>query len=1075
MMVVRKSSSLDDEMLRSRMVERLMARIASTHFHGVGSLLLGSARALVVCLSMLSSARAQSIDFQRDVRPILAEHCFHCHGPDDAKREAGLRLDLREAATAKLESDATAVVAGKPELSELVRRIRSTDADSVMPPPSTKKTLDPKQIKILEQWIAEGAPYAGHWAFRAPTKCDLPKIENGTAATNAIDALVAERLRSEGLVPAPPADAAALCRRLHLDLIGLPPSPQEVDDFVAAFGRGGDQAVDDLVKKLLASPRYGEHWARPWLDAARYADSNGFEKDLPREQWSWRDWVVDALNRDLPYNQFLIEQIAGDLLSDATQSQIVATGFLRNGMINEEGAIVPEQFRLEALFDRMDCLGKAVLGLSLQCCQCHSHKFDPISQTEYFGIFAYLNDAADAQSWVYTTEQLQKIEKLRHDIHAVEKKLQAARPEWRAELAAWEAQTRAQQVEWTPLKAVELGSTGGLNHPTQEVDLSVMTLGHPTTKGDIYLIAEPPLNGVTGLQLEALTHADLPFGGPGRSRYGTWAVSELEVSVKEPDQAEWTRLPLAVATADFEEPAAPLEEEWKAAFDPEHRRTRGPVAFIIDGDNNTGWRADRGIGRRNQEGVAVVRFEKPLDFPRGTQLKILLRMDHGDSGNGRGSVQLGRCRLSTTTAPQPRALPVDYRAVLALSERTEQRSEAQQSAIFTAWRTSRADCKSFNEEIDAIWKSHPKAGTSVLHLAGRDPLFARQTYLLDRGVWDRPKQEIAPHVPAALHPLPAGPPTDRLTFAKWLADPRSPLTARVAVNRVWQNVFGMGLVETSEDFGTRTPEPEYRKLLDWLAVDFVEHGWSQKELLRTIVRSRTYRQSSRAAASLVQNDPQNRLLARGPRYRADAEVVRDIALSAAGLIHHRLGGASIFPPVPESVLEYNYFKPTYWQPPTDAERYRRSVYVFRKRSMPDPVLSSFDAPNGDAACARRLRSNTPLSALTGLNETTFVEAAQALALRVLNESPPDDAARIDYAFRCCTGRAPSAAERGVILARLTADYGRLRNRELKANDIAFSPLTKLAALPSDATPNDVAAWTLTARVLLNLDETITKN
>jgi hypothetical protein len=1034
---------------------------------------------LIVSCAVAASAthaRAAKIDFDRDVLPILAEHCFHCHGPDATTRQAGLRLDVESGATARLESGDVAIVAGKPALSQLVQRIKSGDEDLVMPPPSTKKTLTAQQIQTLEQWIAEGANYSTHWAFSAPRKASLPPIAGADAkATNPIDAFVADRLQREGLEPTPLAEPEILCRRLHLDLIGLPPSPQQIDEFMSAWKADPERAYDALVERLLKSPHYGERWARPWLDAARYADSNGFEKDLPREQWAWRDWVIDALNRDVPYDQFLVEQIAGDLLPGATQSQIVATGFLRNGMINEEGAIVPEQFRLEGLFDRMDCVGKAVLGLSLQCCQCHSHKFDPITQTEYYGLFAYLNDASDAQAWVYTAEQLKNLAKIKTDIAAVEKKLQVARPKWQDELTQWEDEQRKQALAWTPLKAVELGSTGGLNHPTQESDLSVMTLGHPTTKGDIYLIAEPELQGVTGLRLEALTHADLPFGGPGRSRYGTWAVSELEVSVKAPDDKEWKRLPLVNATADFAEPAAPLEEEWKASFDPEHRRTRGPVSMMIDGDNNTGFRADRGLGRRNQEGVAVVQFEKPLDYPAGTQLKVLLRMDHGDSNNGRGSTQLGRCRLSTTTAANPRALPVDYRAILALDVPAERRTEDQTAAVFAAWRKSRADCKKFNDEIEKIWKSYPKADTSVLCLAPRDPVFERPTRLLDRGVWDRPKQEVKPHVPAALHPLPKGAPTNRLALARWLSDRNSPLTARVAVNRVWQTLFGTGLVETSEDFGTRAPRPEYLEMLDWLAVDFLDRGWRQKDLLRTIVHSKTYRQSSQAAPSLVQRDPQNRLLARGPRFRADAEMVRDVALAAAGLLHEPIGGPTIFPPVPDSVLEYNYFKPTYWQPPTDATRYRRSLYVFRKRSMPDPVLTAFDAPNGDFACARRLRSNTPLSALTGLNETTFVEAAQSLALRVLNEAPAEQAERIDYAFRCCTGRRPTQSERDAILTKLTTDYARLRKRELKANDIAFSALTKVSNLPADATPNDVAAWTLVARVLLNLDETMTKN
>ncbi len=1022
-----------------------------------------------------TQASAAPLDFARDVRPILAEHCFQCHGPDPKGREAGLRLDVREGATAKLPSNAVAITPAQPAASELLKRITSHDRDAIMPPPSVKKPLSPRQVKLLEQWISEGAPYTGHWAFTAPIKQPLPQASSAPlTASQAIDAYVADRLRREGLKLSAPASAETLCRRLYLDLIGLPPSPKDIDDFMAAASINRTAAIAALVDRLLASERYGEKWARTWLDVARYADSNGYEKDLPREQWAWRDWVIRAINRDLPYDQFLVEQIAGDLLPNVTQDQLVATGFLRNGMLNEEGAIVPEQFRLDGMFDRMDCIGKAVLGLSLQCAQCHSHKFDPITQDEYYGMFAYLNDTCEAQSWVYTQPQLDQIAKIRADIQAVEKRLQTARPKWRDELAAWEADVQKQLVDWAPVLATDLGSTGGLNHPTQLPDRSVMTLGHPTTRGDIYLIAEPELKGVTGLRLEALTHGDLPFNGPGRSRYGTWALTEMEVTVKQPGRAEWQKLKLVEATADFAESAASLEEEWKAGHDPENKRTRGPASFLIDGSNLTAWRADRGIARRNQPSVAIVQFEKPLEVPAGTQLKVLLRFDHGDSSNGRGSTQLGRCRVSTTKATSPKALPIDYAAVLALSVPAEKRTAEHNEAIFTAWRASRADCQKFNDEIDALWKTYPKADTSVMHLKERNADSSRSTHVLDRGIWDRPKHEVQPHVPASLHSRPEGA-NNRLTFARWLSDKRSPLTARVAVNRVWQSLFGVGLLETAEDFGTRSPEPEYLEILDDLAVDFMEHSWSQKQLLRAIVLSQTYQQSSHASSEMLQRDPQNRWLARGPRFRAEAEVVRDIVLTASGLLHQQLGGPSIFPPVPESMLEYNYFKPTYWQPPTDVQRYRRSLYVFRKRSMPDPVMSAFDAPNGDFACARRLRSNTPLSALTGLNATVFVEAAQALALRVLNEPLRDDNDKINFAFRLCVGRPPQPAEHDAIRAQLKAQYQRLRGRELKANDIAFSTLTKVTDLPADATPNDIAAWTLLARVLLNLDETITKN
>lgn len=1027
--------------------------------------------AIPALLTAFAPGAIAAVDFARDVQPILAENCYHCHGPDDKDRKAKLRLDTLEGALKGGRSGLPAIVANKPKDSDLIDRILSTDEEEMMPPPKENKQLTAAQIDTLRQWIAEGATYAPHWAFAAPTKPAVP----GDAAARAIDALVATKLPSAGLKPSPPADAAMLCRRLHLDLTGLPPSPTEVDAFVSAAAKDRAAAIDALIVKLQASERYGEKWARVWLDAARYSDSNGYEKDLPREQWAWRDWVIRALNRDLPYDQFLVEQIAGDLLPNRTQDQIVATGFLRNGMVNEEGAIIPEQFRLEGLFDRLDCLGKATLGLTLQCAQCHTHKFDPITHDDYFGVFAFLNNSYEAQSWVYTADQQTQITKLLKDLRAVDERLKKTEPKWSERLAAWEEQLRAQRIAWTPLVATELGSTSGLNHPVQLPDRSILTEGHPSTKGDIYVIVAPELTGATGLRLEALCHDDLPFGGPGRSLYGTWSISELEITSQLPEATTWEKVALKNATADFSEPNRGLEREWDAAFDKEQRRTLGPVSYLIDGNNDTAWRSDRGPGRRNTESVAVVQFDQPLQFPAGTKLRLILRYHHSGDDNGRHNCMLGRCRVSLTTATDPKAAPVDYAAMLALDTPAEQRTPTQQNAIFSAWRSAHPEFKKFESDAAALWKKYPAAATSVLHLAERKAADARITRLLDRGTWDKPLQPVAPHVPAALHPLPADAPGNRLALARWIADRRSPLTARVAVNRIWQSLFGTGLVETAEDFGTRTPIPLHAELLDWLAVDFMEHGWSQKHLVRTILTSRTYQQSSRATAAQLERDSRNQYLARGPRFRADAEVVRDIALSAAGLLSPKLGGPSVFPPVPENVLAYNYSKVTYWDVPKNEDRYRRSLYVFRKRSMPDPMLSAFDAPNGDFACVRRVRSNTPLAALTGLNETILVEAAQALALRIWREGGATDAERIAYAYRLCTSRAPRDAEVQSVQQLLASTRDRLRHGELKASDIAFSELTRATDLPADAAPTDLAAWTIASRVLLNLDETLSKN
>ncbi len=993
-------------------------------------------------LCVTSGSVVAAPDYQRDVQPIFAEHCAQCHGVDASQRKSSLRLDDRTSVLKGGESGTAAIVPGKPEQSELFRRIASTDADVVMPPPDHKKPLSTKQIETLRQWIADGAQYETHWAFTPPRKT----APANTMATHPVDALVLTRLKEHGRTHSPQAHSAALCRRLYLDLIGLPPSPQELADFE-------QHGYEATVDKLLQREQFGEKWARHWLDVARYSDTNGYEKDLPREQWKWRDWVVDALNHDVPYDQFLIEQLAGDLVPAATQSQIIATGFLRNSMINEEGAIIPEQFRMAELFDRMDCLGKAVFGLTIQCAQCHTHKFDPLTHDEYYGLFAFFNSAYEAQSWVYTAEQERQIAEIQAKIRAAEDRLRAMRPQYAQEFVAWQEALLQKQPRWETLIATELGTISGLNHPTQEADGSLLMKGH--SSNDVFLICAPMLDGVTGLRLEALNHDDLPHRGPGRSRLGTWAINELEVFIKKPDGKDWEKQKLVNASADFSEPDKKQ---------PDSKKASGPVGYLIDGTDETIWTADRGIGRRNQPSVAVVQFEQPVTLPAGTQLKVVWRM--GD--------MLGCCRFSITREPTPAAPPANHAAVLAVQTPEGSRSAVQNSALFAAWRNSLAEIKPINDEIDALWNSFPQAATSILHFVEQAPQQRRPTQVLDRGEWDRPTRVVEPHTPAMFHSFPEHLPRNRLGFAQWVADPRSPLTARVAVNRIWQAMFGMGLVETAEDFGTRAPLPEYRDLLDWLAVDMMEHGWSQKHVIRTIVTSATYRQSSHADAGLLEQDPRNVWLARGPRFRAEAEVVRDIALSVSGLLTQQTGGPSIIPPVPQNVLDYNFTYPGYWKPAEGAQRYRRALYVFRKRSMPDPVLTTLDAPNSDFACARRVRSNTPLAALTGLNEPIFVEAARALALRVLREGGTDDGQRADYAFFLCTSRKPVESERVAVLALLKSRRQRLADGWLNPREIVTGDAARLPELPAGTNPQDAAAWTMAARVLLNLDETISK-
>lgn len=988
------------------------------------------------------AARAQQIDFQRDIQPILAEKCLHCHGVDEATREAGLRLDDRDAALAGGDSGG-AIVPGKASESLLIARVTSTDPDMVMPPPKEQKKLARAEQQLLKDWIDQGARFAPHWAFTPPAKAPLP----ASCTDQPVDAWILKGWKEQQLTGSRPASPEVLCRRLYLDLIGLPPTPAEVEE----YQRVGHATTVDA---LLASPRYGEKWARHWLDVARYSDTNGYEKDLQREQWIWRDWVIKALNNDMPYDRFIVEQIAGDLLPGATQDQVIASGFLRNSMINEEGAIVPEQFRMVEMFDRVDCIGKAVLGLTTQCAQCHSHKFDPLTQTEYYGMFAFLNNSYEAQSWVYSPEQQRLIDQLQASIDQQVDQAKKQVPDWQTAMQQWAEQLKAAQPDWQAIEFTEMASNSGLNHPTQLNDSSVLMLGH--VSGDVFLIGSPELNGATGLRLEALTHGDLPFRGPGRSKLGTWSINELEVLIKTPESKEWQKLKLVGASADFSEPEV---------ADKDNKRRSGPVAFLIDGSDTTAWQGDRGPGVRNQAGVAVVQFEKPLEAPAGTQLKIAMRT--GD--------MLGCGRFSLTRSPAPTAPPTAHAAVLALERPEAERTEAEQKAILFAWMASREDLKAQTAEMAAQWARTPNGYTSVLHMLERTGNAQRPTHRLDRGAWDQPLEEVTAHTPSIFHPLDESLPRNRLGFAKWLVDRRSPLAARVAVNRIWQAIFGEGLVETAEDFGTRAPLPEHPELLDWLAVEMMEHGWSQKHIVTLIVNSETYKQDSRITPEALEKDPRNRYLARGPRFRADAEVIRDIAMSVSGLITHKLGGPSVIPPVPQNVLDYNYTYPSYWKPATGPERYRRTLYGFRKRSMPDPVMSNFDAPNGDLACARRVRSNTPLAALTGLNEPIFYECAQAFARRILREGGSDDRSRADFAFELCTNRQPQLQERDELLKLLQSRRERLADGWLNPREIATGDPAKLPELPSGATPQDAAAWTLVARVLLNLDETMTKN
>src|SRR5262245_701105 len=767
--------------------------------------------ALLCAWAVPAGRAAERIDFQRDIRPILADNCFKCHGPDDKARKAKLRLDLRATALEGGRSGAAAFVPGKPDASEMIRRISSTEETEVMPPPSTGKKLSAKQLQLLRNWIADGATYQVHWAYVPPRRPALPTVKDTVWSRNPIDRFVLARQEREGLHPSPPADRESLIRRLNLDLLGLPPTPAEVDAFLA--DRSPD-AYEKLVDRLLSSPHYGERWGRHWLDAARYADSDGYEKDKPRTAWMYRDWVVSALNRDLPYDRFIIEQIAGDLLPNtspererrdapalalgarAGQDQRVATGFLRNSMINEEGGIDPEQFRMEAMFDRMDALGKGVLGLTLACAQCHSHKFDPITQEDYYRLFAYLNDTHEANIAVYSLAEQRKRGEVLRGIRDIEERLKHRTPDREKRLVQWEERTRKDEIAWQVVKVENAGDNS--QRYVYHDDGSQTAGGYAPTKWTSQFAGRTDAKKITGFRLELLTDPDLPLGGPGRSPLGLMALTEFTVEVADPRKPnEKKRVKLVSATADFGNEEKPLEP----MFDDRagKQRVTGPVSYAIDGNDLTAWGIDAGPGRRNVDRKAVFVPDKPLEMPNGAILTFSLKQMHGGwNSDDNQNNNLGRFRFSVTAADRPVAdpLPRVVRNLLAVPH--ERRTPAQNAAVFSYWRTTVAEWKEDNAKIEALWKQHP-AGASQLTLMARER--PRTTFLLTRGDFLKPSRPVTPGVPAALNPLPPGAETNRLGLARWLVDRQSPTTARAIVNRVWQAYFGTGLVATSEDLG----------------------------------------------------------------------------------------------------------------------------------------------------------------------------------------------------------------------------------------------------------------------------------
>ncbi len=1011
-----------------------------------------------------ATLHAEDVSYNRDIRPILSENCFSCHGPDKHARKADRRLDTAAGATALLEG-IRAIAPGDLSRSDAVERIESHDPDEQMPPPKSDKKLQPAQIALLKKWIAQGAKYEPHWSFIAPRRPSSPSLQDAKLIIqNPLDAFILARLEKAGLKPSPEADKSTLIRRVTYDLTGLPPTPAEIDAFLA------DQAPDAyarLVERLLASPRYGEKMAVHWLDLARYADTHGYHLDAGRDMWKWREWVIEAFNKNLPYDQFILWQLAGDLLPNATAEQKVATGFCRNNMVNFEGGAIAEEYLTNYVFDRVNTFGTAFLGLTVNCTQCHDHKFDPLTQKEYYQFYAYFNavpenglDGSKGNAAplleLPTPEQQTKLSALRAKGADTEKLVAELTKRVDLEQAAWEKTAAVPTPrDWTVLAPAQAKSLSGAKLAVQP-DQSILASGVNTGTDHYEIAARTDRTGVTALRLEALTDPSLSGGGPGRSGNGNFVLTGIDLeaqSVADPKQTQKVRF--VAAEADYEQ----------ANFN---------AAKVLDADVRSGWAVDGGAKHETRTAWFVA--EKPFGFPGGTDLHVRLDFESPYTSHG-----IGRARLAVTTdaaASSIGKVPAAIAQILAIpaDKRDGKQREVLQKhyreTVSPLLRQPAAQLEALRAELKALQKQVP----NVMVMQQMEK--PRATHVLMRGQYNQPGDKVEPGTPASLPPLPADAPPNRLGLARWLIEPQHPLTARVAVNRFWKNFMGTGIVKTVSDFGAQGEWPSHPELLDWLATEFTSSGWDVKRMARLIVTSATYRQSAKVTPELQERDPDNRLYARGPRFRLSAEEIRDTALAVSGLLNPQIGGPSVSPYQPAGLWEElssrkdsgNWTAQRY-EPSHGGDLYRRSLYTFWKRTCPPPQLQTFDAPDRETCTVNRERTNTPLQALVLLNDPTYVESARILAERMMTQGGATPAERIRFAFRLATARPPTARE----LTMLTELFEKQQTRYRADRAAAAKLLANGEAKRNDnLDPAELAAWTNVASTILNLDETVTK-
>ena len=1111
-----------------------------------------------------------SIDFNQDIRPLLASKCYACHGPDEEGRKAKLRLDVREDA---LENEV--IVPGEVEDSEFHYRIHSDDPDEIMPPPESHASLTEAEKDLLDQWIAEGAEYAKHWAFDPP-QASIALVNAAKWGNNPIDAFILQNLEKNKLEPSPQADPYTLVRRIYLDLTGLPPTPEQADHFV------NDHSVDAyerLVDQLLASPHYGEKWAREWLDLARYADTNGYEKDRPREIWHYRDWVIRALNADMPYDQFTIEQLAGDMLPGSTQDQKIATGFHRNTQINEEGGIDPLEFRFYAAVDRVATTGTVWMGLTTGCAQCHTHKYDPITHDEYFGIMALLDNVEEPDLLLYSDNQRKRKAQVEKQIEGKIQELMGRHHDFDQTFEAWKTSLQKEATAWNILQPTAWKT----NLPKLETmeDGSLFASGD-FTKRDVYDLNFTSKEPVTALRIETMTDERLPDLGPGRAYYegrkGLFFLSEIDVLLNDGHEIKiqnpvasnghgadktidnegssgWSGgvgeeqhiiLPLATPIPANQSFSLSLLFErhfvaslgrfrvsaTSASTAPKPQRLGAKIEDLVAMkkelsseeihllkstylekvfyskknvqafDSHAKWIWDD----KNNQSKQTLYFSKSIDlkkkprsarlvytcddeseffingkkvasnslwyepvsanvsnhFREGTNTLAVKATNHGGPGALIAQLEIISAEGTRQTHVTDQSWKYSEQEPEGNDWKTKGLNDGQESTI--AGKAGDAPWKNIplksNElsELHALRKQLPHSRRSLV-MQERPADNPRPTYLRHRGEYTSPKHEVQPKIPEILLSENSKMPTNRLEFARWLASADNPIGDRVTVNRAWRSLFGYGLIRTSGDFGTQAPAPDHPELLDWLAVEFRKQGMSLKKLHRLIVTSSTYRQSSTASPELLEKDPQNRLLARGPRLRLSGELIRDHMLHASGMLSSKMYGPGVYPPQPKTVLSHAFGNQA-WNVSKGEDRFRRSVYTFIKRTAPFAGFMTFDGTSGENCLAKRDRSNTPLQALTLLNDEMYVELARE-AGKLVHQTSKNP---VDELFRRFLTRPPSGEERRVLQGYLDQQIARLQKGELKPAEVTSDP-------KSDA---PWAGKVLLARAIMNLDESITK-